>query len=58
MLVGALGARFGRKGDVVLNPFDVRSVGWSIFNEIDRTYDIERYAHSMPDCCSAKRPPG
>jgi Type IV secretion-system coupling protein DNA-binding domain len=70
MLVGALGrgdrvvvadpnggyfARFGRKGDVILNPFDSRSVGWSIFNEIDRAYDIERYARSViPDARSAQ----
>lgn len=52
---GAYVARFGRKGDVVLNPFDVRSVSWSIFNEIDRTYDIERYARSViPDARSAQ----
>jgi DNA helicase HerA-like ATPase len=44
---GGYYARFGRKGDVILNPFDTRSVGWSIFNEIDRSYDIERYARSV-----------
>jgi type IV secretory pathway TraG/TraD family ATPase VirD4 len=70
MLAGALGrgdrivvadpnggyyARFGRKGDVILNPFDTRSVGWSIFNEIDRSYDVERYARSViPDARSAQ----
>lgn len=52
---GGYYARFGRKGDVILNPFDARSTGWSIFNEIDRAYDIERYARSViPDARSAQ----
>lgn len=41
---------FGQKGDIVLNPFDKRFPGWSIFNEIRETYDAERYARSViPD---------
>lgn len=43
-------ARFGRKGDTVLNPFDRRSPGWSIFNELRKPYDVERFAKSViPD---------
>ena len=37
-------ARFGRKGDVILNPFDKRAPGWSIFNELRKPYDVERFA--------------
>jgi hypothetical protein len=43
-------ARFGRKGDTVLNPFDKRSPGWTIFNELRKSYDLERLAKSViPD---------
>lgn len=43
-------ARFGRKGDTVLNPFDKRSPGWSIFNEFRKPYDFARFAKSViPD---------
>lgn len=43
-------ARFGRKGDTVLNPFDKRAPGWSIFNELRKPYDVERFAKSViPD---------
>lgn len=38
---------FGREQDLLLNPFDARSPGWSIFNEIRSTYDCERYARSV-----------
>lgn len=52
---GGYYARFGRKEDVLLNPFDSRSVGWSIFNEISKAYDVERYARSViPDARSAQ----
>jgi Type IV secretion-system coupling protein DNA-binding domain len=52
---GGYYARFGRKEDVILNPFDSRSVGWSIFNEIQKRYDVERYARSViPDARSAQ----
>lgn len=47
-------ARFGRKGDTVLNPFDTRSPGWSIFNELRKPYDVERFAKSViPDSSDA-----
>jgi type IV secretory pathway TraG/TraD family ATPase VirD4 len=52
---GGYYARFGQPGDVILNPFDRRSVGWSIFNEIAKDYDVERYARSViPDARSAQ----
>ena len=43
-------ALFGREGDIVLNPFDVRCPGWSLFNEIGKDYDADRLAASIvPD---------
>jgi hypothetical protein len=52
---GAYYSRFGEVGDTVLNPFDHRSVGWSIFNEIEKPYDVQRYARSViPDARSAQ----
>jgi hypothetical protein len=43
-------AIFARPGDLVLNPFDRRTPGWSIFNEVRSTYDCERFARSVvPD---------
>jgi hypothetical protein len=45
---------FGRRNDVIMNPFDRRFPGWSIFNEIRETYDAERYARSViPDARGA-----
>jgi len=40
-------SHFHKKGDVVLNPFDRRGEGWSIFNEINSVYDHERFAKSV-----------
>jgi type IV secretory pathway TraG/TraD family ATPase VirD4 len=38
------------RGDVVLNPFDERSVRWDLFSEIKSTYDVEQLARSLiPD---------
>lgn len=43
-------SRFWQDGDTVLNPFDRRSPGWSIFNEVRKNYDYDRLAHSLiPD---------
>ena len=43
-------ARFAKKGDTVLNPFDMRSPGWSPFNEIRRPHDYLLLAKSIaPD---------
>lgn len=40
-------SRFYRDGDVVLNPFDRRSPGWSIFNEVRKDFDYDRLARSV-----------
>jgi hypothetical protein len=38
------------RGDVVLNPFDPRSVKWDLFAEIKNDYDVEQVARSLiPD---------
>jgi hypothetical protein len=38
------------RGDVILNPFDQRSVKWDLFGEIRRGYDVEQIARSLlPD---------
>jgi DNA polymerase III delta prime subunit len=43
-------SKFGKKGDMVLNPFDKRSPGWSPLNEIRTQYDFDRLAKSIvPD---------
>lgn len=44
---GAMLSRFYFPGDIVLNPFDTRSPGWSIFNEIRNPYDYERISRSV-----------
>ncbi len=40
-------SHFFKRGDTLLNPFDLRGQGWSIFNELDSQYDHERYAKSV-----------
>jgi len=36
--------------DVILNPFDARSVTWDLFAEIEKPYDVEQLARSLiPD---------
>ena len=50
--------RFYRKerGDVILNPFDERSVKWDLFAEIRNVYDVEQLARSLiPDHEGADR---
>jgi len=38
------------RGDVVLNPFDERSVKWDLFSEIRSSFDVEQLARSLiPD---------
>jgi len=44
---GDMLSKFGTKKDVILNPYDQRSPGWSIFNEIRQTYDFKRFALSL-----------
>jgi hypothetical protein len=47
-------ACFGKKGDMLLNPYDKRSPGWSLFNEVRKPYDYERLAKSVvPDSADA-----
>jgi len=43
--------RYYREGiDLIFNPFDSRSIGWSPFNEIQRVYDFDRMAKAIiPD---------
>jgi hypothetical protein len=51
-------ARFhdARRGDVILNPFDHRSVKWDLFGEITSTYDVEQLARALiPDDGSSDR---
>jgi type IV secretory pathway TraG/TraD family ATPase VirD4 len=44
------------RGDVVLNPFDERSVKWDLFAEIKNDYDVEQLARSLiPDHEGADR---
>lgn len=40
-------SRFYKKGDLILNIFDSRSVNWSPFAEIQSEYDFVRLAHSI-----------
>lgn len=44
---GDLMSRFGQPNDKILNPYDSRSQGWSIFNELRSDYDYERYVMSI-----------
>lgn len=44
---GDMLSKFYRKGDIILNPYDSRTEGWSIFNEIRRDYDFQRYSYSL-----------
>ena len=38
------------RGDVILNPFDPRSLKWDLFSEISNSYDVEQLARSIiPD---------
>jgi hypothetical protein len=44
------------RGDVILNPFDRRSVAWDLFAEIRHGYDVEQIARSLlPDDGGADR---
>ena len=39
--------QFGRPSDTILNPYDARSPGWSLFNEMRHDYDFSRLAFSV-----------
>lgn len=38
---------FAQNGDRLLNPFDARSEGWSVFNELRADFDADRLAASV-----------
>lgn len=43
-------SRYAQTGDTVLNPFDRRSPGWSVFSEVRKDFDYDRLARSLvPD---------
>jgi len=44
---GDLYSKFGRDSDVLLNPYDQRTEGWSFFNEVRAEYDWKRLALSI-----------
>ncbi|CUJ49560.1 type IV secretion system DNA-binding domain-containing protein [Achromobacter kerstersii] len=44
---GTLFSKFGRNTDVILNPYDARTEGWSFFNEIRADFDYKRLALSV-----------
>jgi type IV secretory pathway TraG/TraD family ATPase VirD4 len=47
---GAYASQFFESGDVILNPYDKRSPGWSPFNEVRRPYDFDKVSKSIvPD---------
>jgi len=51
-------ARFydARRGDVILNPFDKRSVKWDLFRELTSAYDVDQLARALiPDDGSPDR---
>lgn len=44
---GEMFSKFAKKGDVLLNPFDARTKGWNIFNEINKEYDFDKRCKSI-----------
>ncbi|MDH2051236.1 MULTISPECIES: type IV secretion system DNA-binding domain-containing protein [Achromobacter] len=44
---GTFYSTFGQPGDVILNPYDERTEGWSFFNEVRADYDWKRLAFSI-----------
>ncbi|MGW8346835.1 type IV secretion system DNA-binding domain-containing protein, partial [Xanthomonas axonopodis pv. khayae] len=44
---GTFYSKFSFPGDTILNPFDSRSSGWTLFNEIKGVHDFERMAKSV-----------
>lgn len=44
---GTFYSKFSFPGDIIINPFDQRSVGWSPFNEIKSLQDFDRMAKSI-----------
>ena len=49
-------SRFAQAGDTLLNPFDRRAPGWSVFNEVRKDFDYDRLSRSVvPDGHGADR---
>lgn len=44
---GTYYSKFSFPGDIILNPYDARTVGWNVFNEIRGKHDFERMAKSI-----------
>lgn len=44
---GDMLSKFYKPGDIILNPYDARTQGWSFFNEIRSDYDWKRLARSL-----------
>ncbi|MFJ3465158.1 type IV secretion system DNA-binding domain-containing protein [Achromobacter spanius] len=44
---GDLYSKFGRPSDVILNPYDARTEGWSFFNEVRADFDWKRLSFSL-----------
>ena len=44
---GTFYSKFSFPGDTILNPFDRRSSGWTLFNEIKGVHDFDRMAKSV-----------
>jgi hypothetical protein len=44
---GTFYSKFSFPGDTILNPFDRRSAGWTLFNEIKGVHDFDRMAKSV-----------
>lgn len=44
---GTFYSKFSFPGDTLINPFDSRSAGWTLFNEIKGVHDFDRMAKSV-----------
>ena len=44
---GTFYSKFSFTGDILLNPFDTRSAGWTLFNEVKGVHDYDRMAKSV-----------
>jgi len=44
---GEIYSKFGKAEDIILNPYEIRSQGWSFFNEIRHEYDFKRFSLSI-----------
>lgn len=44
---GDMLSKFYKEGDIILNPYDKRTEGWSFFNEVRSDYDWKRLSRSL-----------